>query len=115
MNFENWQRKYFTIWGGQAVSLVTSAILQMAIIWYVTERTESAMILSLATLVGFLPQALFGAFIGVWVDRWNRKWTMIASDMIIASAAGILAVIALTGDLPITRDNLRVTRLADEL
>lgn len=101
MNFENWQLKYFTIWGGQAVSLVTSAILQMAIIWYVTERTESAMILSLATLVGFLPQALFGAFIGVWVDRWNRKWTMIVSDMIIASAAGILAIIALTGDLPI--------------
>ncbi|MFJ7735645.1 MFS transporter [Lysinibacillus sp. NPDC097287] len=101
MNFENWQLKYFTIWGGQAISLVTSAVLQMAIIWYLTERTESAMILSMATLVGFLPQALFGAFIGVWVDRWNRKWTMIVSDMLIASAAGVLAVVALTGDLPI--------------
>ena len=33
------------IWAGQAVSLITSAILQMAIIFYLTEKTGSAMVL----------------------------------------------------------------------
>ncbi len=34
----NWKRRFFTIWTGQAVSLITSAILQMAMIWYLTEK-----------------------------------------------------------------------------
>ena len=40
-----------------------------------TNTTGSAMVLSMATLVGFLPQAVLGSAIGVLVDRWNRKWS----------------------------------------
>ena len=53
--YNNWKLKFYTIWAGQAVSLITSAILQMAIIFYLTEKTGSAMVLSMASLVGFLP------------------------------------------------------------
>lgn len=63
------KQDFFTIWTGQAISLITSTILQMAIIFYLTERTESAMVLSVASLVGFLPYAVFGPVIGVLVDR----------------------------------------------
>lgn len=67
---ENWKGNFYTIWTGQAVSLITNAVLlQMAIIWYLTEKTGSAMVLSIATLVGFLPQAILGPVIGVLVDR----------------------------------------------
>lgn len=97
----NWRRNFFTIWAGQSVSLITSAILQMAIVWYLTEKTGSSMVLSMATLVGFLPQALGGPFIGVWVDRWNRKKIMIVADLIVAAAAAILAVTALYMELPV--------------
>lgn len=58
--YNNWKLKFYTIWAGQAVSLITSAILQMAIIFYLTEKTGSAMVLSMASLVGFLPYAVFG-------------------------------------------------------
>jgi len=44
--YNNWKLKFYTIWAGQAVSLITSAILQMAIIFYLTEKTGSAMVLS---------------------------------------------------------------------
>lgn len=44
--YNNWKRKFYAIWAGQAVSLITSAILQMAIIFYLTEKTGSAMVLS---------------------------------------------------------------------
>ena len=51
--YNNWKLKFYTIWAGQAVSLITSAILQMAIIFYLTEKTGSAIVLSMASLVGF--------------------------------------------------------------
>ena len=50
----NWKQDFYTIWAGQAVSLITSGVLQMAIIWHLTNTTGSAMVLSMATLVGFL-------------------------------------------------------------
>lgn len=98
---KNWKRSFFTIWAGQAVSLITSSVLQMAIIWYLTDTIGSALVLSMASMVGFLPQAILGTMIGVLVDRWNRKLVMIGADLIIAAAAAVLAVVALTIDLPI--------------
>ncbi|HDM9239274.1 TPA: macrolide efflux MFS transporter Mef(A) [Listeria innocua] len=99
--YNNWKLKFFTIWAGQAVSLITSAILQMAIIFYLTEKTGSAMVLSMASLVGFLPYAVFGPAIGVLVDRYDRKKIMIGADLIIAAAGAALAIIALYMELPI--------------
>ncbi len=99
--YNNWKLKFFTIWVGQAVSLITSAILQMAIIFYLTEKTGSAMVLSMASLVGFLPYAVLGPAIGVLVDRYDRKKIMIGADLIIAAAGAVLAIIALYMELPI--------------
>ena len=99
--YNNWKLKFFTIWTGQAVSLITSAILQMAIIFYLTEKTGSAMVLSMASLVGFLPYAVLGPAIGVLVDRYDRKKLMIGADLIIAAAGAVLAIIALYMELPI--------------
>lgn len=96
-----WKRNFFTIWVGQAVSLITSAILQMAIIFYLTEKTGSALVLSIASLAGFLPYGIFGPAIGVLVDRYDRKLVMIGADLIIAAAGAVLAVIALFMELPI--------------
>ncbi|OMH20561.1 major facilitator transporter [Clostridium pasteurianum] len=89
------------IWSGQAVSLITSAILQMSMIFYLTEKTQSAMFLSMASLVAFLPYAVFGPAIGVLVDRYDRKKIMIGADLIIAAAAAIMAFISLYMELPV--------------
>ena len=97
----NWKLKFYTIWAGQAVSLITSAILQMAIIFYLTEKTGSAMVLSMASLVGFLPYAVFGPAIGVLVDRHDRKKIMIGADLIIAAAGAVLAIVALYTELSV--------------
>lgn len=96
-----WKQDFFTIWAGQAISLITSAILQMAIIFYLTEKTGSAMVLSIASLVGFLPYAVFGPVIGVLVDRYDRKRIMIGADLIIAAAGAVLAIIALDIELQV--------------
>ena len=98
---QDWKRKFVVLWTGQAVSIFTSSVIQMAIIWYLTEKTGSAAILSLATLVGFLPQAVLGPFIGVLIDRYNRKTIMILSDTFIAAVTLILVFAGAYGELPV--------------
>lgn len=78
---KNWKLKFYTIWTGQAISILSSAVLQMALIWHLTAKTGSAAVLSLASCAGFLPNAVLGLFAGAMVDRWNRKFTMIGADL----------------------------------
>jgi len=97
----NWKMKFITLGIGQAISVLTSAILQTAIIWYLTQKTSSPMVITLATLSGYLPRAVLGLFTGPFIDKYNRKHILIYSDLIIALAALILAIISLNGELPI--------------
>ncbi len=87
-----WKGRFFTIWGGQAFSLVGSQLVQFALIWYLTVETGSATVLAVASLVGTLPQVLLGPFVGTLVDRWNRRRIMLAADSIIAIFTILLSV-----------------------
>lgn len=79
-----WKKTFAIIFSGQLFSILTSSMVQFAIVWHLTATTGSASVLMIAGLCGFLPQALLGPFIGVWLDRWNRKATMIVADSAIA-------------------------------
>ena len=59
------------------------------------------MVLSMASLVGFLPYAILGPAIGVLVDRHDRKKIMIGADLIIAAAGAVLAIVAFCMELPV--------------
>src|SRR5690606_35583546 len=52
-------------------------------IWLSLE-TGSAEVRAFAAIAALLPQALIGPFAGVYIDRWDRKTTMIAADGFIA-------------------------------
>lgn len=88
-----WQRRFFTIWTGQAFSLVGSALVRFALIWWLTEKTESATVLTTSTLVSMLPFVFLAPFSGALVDRWNRRWVMVISDALIAIFTAALAVL----------------------
>ncbi|WP_150272835.1 MFS transporter [Paenibacillus tepidiphilus] len=94
----HWKRTFALIFSGQIFSILTSSMVQFSIIWHLTETTGSASVLMIAGLVGFLPQALLGPFIGVWLDRWNRKLTMIISDSLIAVSSLVLGAYYLWGE-----------------
>lgn len=98
----NWKKTFYTIWVGQAFSQSSSSILQFAIVWYLTDQTKSGIVLSLAMLVGYLPQGLLGPFIGVYIDRLNRKMIMVVSDLVIAGVSLVLAFAATLGELPVS-------------
>lgn len=101
MNKTNWKKSFYIMWSGQAVSILTSSILQMALIWHLTAATQSALVLSMASLAGFLPSAMLGMAAGTLVDRMNRKAIMIGADLFIAAVSLILAVSALYSELPV--------------
>jgi DHA3 family macrolide efflux protein-like MFS transporter len=96
-----WARRFFTIWTGQALSLFGSALVQFALIWWLTQESGSATVLAIATLVGMLPQIVIGPFAGALVDRWNRRIIMIAADAMIAIFTLLLAYLFATGTVQI--------------
>lgn len=92
LSMKLWKKNFFTIWTGQAISQFSSSVLQFAIVWYLTDQTGSAMVLTGAMMMGFLPQGMLGPFIGVLIDRFDRKKMMIFSDLFIAAASFVLVL-----------------------
>ena len=89
----NWAVRYFTLWTGQALSLLGSQLVQFAIIWHLTTSTNSATTLAIASMMGLLPQVLLSPFIGTWVDRGNRRLILIAADATVAIATFALVLL----------------------
>ena len=94
---EKWAGPFFTIWTGQAISLFGSQMVQFALIWWLTTTTESAIVLTTASLVGLLPSVVLGPFVGALVDRWNRRRILLISDSSIALVTLGLAYIFFMG------------------
>lgn len=90
---KNWKSKFFSIWLGQAFSLLGSQIVQFTLIWYLTQQTGSASVLATSTLVSLLPNILLAPFIGALVDRWDRRRIMIISDVFIAFVTLLLILL----------------------
>ncbi|WP_404457149.1 MFS transporter [Oceanobacillus kapialis] len=91
MKNKKWKQKFFAIYTGQFFSLLSSAAVQFSIIWWLTDTTGgSPLVLTLAGLAGFLPQALAGPFAGTITDRYSRKLMMILADMTVALGSLIL-------------------------
>jgi len=95
--WKGWQIPFFSVWAGQAFSLLGSALVQFALVWWLTESTGSATVLATATLVAVLPSVFLSPFTGALVDRWNRRLVMMVADGLIALATVGLAAIFLMG------------------
>lgn len=89
----DWKKKFAIIWSGQLFSILSSAIVQFSIVLWISIETKSAGVLAIATLAALLPQTLLGPIAGVYVDRWNRKWTMIGADAFVALCSAVLALL----------------------
>lgn len=88
-----WQFRFFTIWSGQAFSVLGSHLVGFAFVWHLTETTGSATILAMGTLMTILPSVIISPIAGAFVDRWNRKLVMIVFDGITALFTLIVAIL----------------------
>lgn len=94
---DHWAVRFYTLWIGQALSLLGSQLVQFSIIWYLTQETNSATTLAIASMMGLLPQVILSPFIGTWVDRGNRRMILIAADSTVAIVTLILATLFVSG------------------
>jgi len=75
-------RDFSLLWSGQLVSNIGTAIASLALMFYAYDLTGSAMAMALLAIAQTLPVVAFAGPIGVYIDRWNRKTIMVASDVV---------------------------------
>ncbi len=79
---------YLRVFSAGLGSVAGSAIASVSIVWIVYASTGSALPVGLLGASWVLASILFSLFGGVWVDRYDRRRLMIASDLARAAAVG---------------------------
>jgi DHA3 family macrolide efflux protein-like MFS transporter len=92
----NWKPRFFTVWAGQALSLVGSSLTQFVLVWWITQETGSANALAMAGMMAMLPAALFSPLGGAIADRMSRRLIMILADAITAACMLLLVILFAT-------------------
>jgi len=101
IKMKGWKLSFFTIWTGQAFSLLGSSLVGFALVWYLTDVTGSATVLAIAAMLEILPSVFIGPLAGALVDRWNRRLVMLFADSITALATALLIYLVWAGTLQI--------------
>lgn len=81
---------YRRLWIAQFISVIGDKVHQIAMSLLVYEVTGSIMQVGLMLAVTTLPAVLFGVVAGAYVDRWDRRSTMLIADL--ARALVVLSV-----------------------
>lgn len=92
-----WQRRFWAIFTGQALSLTGSALTQFVLLWWITDTTGSAGALATAGMAALLPQALLGPLGGTFADRYSRRLLMTLADTVSALCMLVLIFLFATG------------------
>ncbi len=91
-------RDFLLLWLGQMISSLGDAasiiVVPIAIYTYThSVHNLDKIALSIWALASALPVILLGLFAGVFVDRWNRRRTMLVSDLVRAGVSLLLLLV----------------------
>jgi MFS family permease len=98
-------RNFAFLWGGQSISNIGDVVFDTTLIlWIATiiakDQSWAPLAVSGVLVATALPIFLVGPFAGVFVDRWDKRRTMLAMDAARAMLIALLLPLAL-GKLPI--------------
>jgi DHA3 family macrolide efflux protein-like MFS transporter len=93
VNFAALKIKDFrNLWIADVISEFGNVFYRWMFIYVIDQLTHSALMVSIAGIVGTLPFLVFSPFAGIFADRYDRKKVMLFSDI---SSAVILACLGL--------------------
>ncbi len=88
------QNVFNALWFGEMISIIGSGLTGFALRVWAYEQTASVTQFALITFFYGLPGVLISPVAGVWVDRWDRRKTMLFSDLGAAlSTLGVLLLV----------------------
>lgn len=96
-----WNRDFFLLWQGQLVSAFGDALYAIALNLFVLELTGSTAVMGTIMALVTVPKVLLGPFLGVIVDRAERKKLIIIGDLIRGFSILLVTVIFWSGRLEI--------------
>jgi MFS family permease len=99
-------RNFALLWWGQAISSVGDYAWDTALVLWVASFLEAGqswapLAVSGVVLAAALPQILVGPVAGVFVDRWDKRRTLVAMAALQAIFAALLVLPALNLSLPL--------------
>ncbi|GAA3227698.1 MFS transporter [Dactylosporangium siamense] len=95
-------RTFGLLWIGQSTSAVGSAITSVALpLVAISTLHAGPATVALLTAASWLPWLLIGLPVGVWVDRWPRRRTLLIADLVSAAVLVVIPVAAWTDVLTV--------------
>lgn len=88
------QRSFALLWSGQTLSRLGDSLYNIALAWWVLEKTGSAAAMGVVLIFSMVPTLLFLLVGGVVVDRLPRLRLMLASDLLCGLVVGLIALLA---------------------
>jgi MFS family permease len=95
-------RDFALLWSGMTISLLGDGIYIVAIAFQVYEISNSPAALSSVFFAWTAPMLFCFLFTGVLTDRIDRRWMMIAADVIRGLAIGAIGILSVMGDLELS-------------
>ena len=89
------------LWVVGLVAFAVRWLEMIAVGVFVYQQTQSAFQVALLTMLRMLPMALFGAFIGAWAERLERRSALIAVVVLLLLTSAALAALAFSGALAV--------------
>lgn len=95
------QRSFALLWSGQTISRLGDHFYQVALVWWVLEKTGSAVVMGTVLICSDVPMLVFLLLGGALVDRWPRLPVMMLSDLVRGLAVGVMAALAIANLLQV--------------
>ncbi|MBV9582302.1 MAG: MFS transporter, partial [Chloroflexi bacterium] len=94
-------RHFLLLWLAQAISQTAQNAIWFGIVVLVEQVSHSSTQLSIAVLTLIIPSVIFGVLAGVYVDRWDKRGVLIATNVLRGCIAFAYAAFALPLGLPL--------------
>ncbi len=85
------EKSFFNLWVGEVFTQVAANLFYFFLILIVYKQTQSNTAVSIAVVSLTIPAILFGSIAGVFVDRWNKKYVLIVTNILRALLLILLA------------------------
>lgn len=92
---------FWRLWSVGLAVFVIRWLETVAVAVFVYERTDSAFLVAMMTMLRLLPMGLLGMFLGAWAERIERRWTLVGVVALMGLISLTLAVLAQTGRLEV--------------